>query len=221
MLSKLHFSLSNNVKYGILFFLAVLVCIGIFLKVIWPISIDRTEVNNKLVLANTRLATLQTFAGQNQDYASLVKIQKVKVAAAMKKIPDTVSVPELVGEYNKIADQAQVNLLSVKPGRGTKKSNYISMPITVTVEGDYFRLITFLQQVDNGDRFVTLDSTKFSSAQAGKAVTMDATFVVFCLKDVIGAQVTNSKGKSPAATGAIDAKKDIQKRDAQTRKAMQ
>ena len=221
MLNKMHLSLSNNMKFGLLFFFSFILCCVIYVKLILPISNDRVTMANKLTMANTRLAALQTFAGQNQDYDSLLKIQNMKVAAAKKKIPDIVAVPELVGEYNKIAEQAKVNLISVKPDKGIKEKNYFKLPITVTIEGDYFRLITFLQQVDNGDRFVTLESTKFSSSKAGNNLTMDARFVVYCLQNIIGAPTSKTTSKSGAATGAVDAKKSIQQRDAQTRKAMQ
>ena len=218
--NKLHFSPSNNMKFGVLFFVAFILCCGIYVKLILPLSNDRTTMTNKLALANTRLAALQTFAGQNQDYDSLLKIQNMKVAAAKKKIPDVVAVPELVGEYNKIAEQANVNLISVKPDKASKEKTYFKMPITVTLEGDYFRLITFLQQVDTGDRFVTLDSTKFSSTKSGNNLTMDARFIVYCLHDIVGASNGKTAGKSGAATGAVDAKKSIQQRDTQTRKAL-
>lgn len=221
MFNKLNFSLSDNAKFGLLFFLSIILCCGIFIQLILPISNDRVKLNNRLVLANHNLAALQTFAGQNQDYDSLVKIQNLKIAAAKKKIPDTVAVPELIGEYNKIAEQTQVSLVSVKPDKQIKSKTYTSMPITVTVEGDYFRLITFLQQVDNGDRFVTLDGAKFSSSKNGNNITVEARIVVYCLQSAAGAPTGKEANKSSAATGAIDAKNRLKQRDDQTRKSLQ
>ena len=217
MLSKLHFTLSTNVKYGILFVGSLIFCVGIYIYAIAPIVRDRIEMTNKLAVANMQLAALQTFAGQNQDYAALQKIQNMKIAAAQKKIPDTVSVPELIGEYNKLSEQTQVSLLSVKPDKVTKGKTYISMPITVTVEGDYFRLITFLQQVDNGDRFVNLSSAKFAGSKLGTDVKMEARLIVYCLKNVVGAPAGQGKATH---TEVKDAKGSIQRRDAQNRQAL-
>ena len=104
MLKNLNPDITDNMKYIIGLFAVILLAIICIIFLIVPLNRDRNALVNKLTEENKRLAVLQTFAGQNQNYDALVKIQNMKVAAAHKKIPDTVSVEELLNEYNKIAE---------------------------------------------------------------------------------------------------------------------
>jgi len=180
---------SENVKYGILFFITLIACIFIYIFVITPLSKDRTALANKLTIENTKLAALQTFAGQNQNYEALLKIQKAKVEQARKKLPDTVAVPDLISEYNKLAENNNIFLKSLKPDQAVKVGQVFEMPVEMTLQGDYFKIITFLQQVENGERFVTLQGTEFDADKSGQDLNMKAKFTVYALKNVLGAPI--------------------------------
>lgn len=196
---NLNFNLSDNAKYGIGFFLALVFSVCCLIFIIFPLYRDNQVEKNKLLQANVKLATLQTFATQNQDYAALVKIQEMKMAEARKKLPDGVSVPELIAEYSKIADAAGVQLQGVTPGKTSKLGTAIALPISVDLEGDYFKLITFLQQVENGDRFVLVQGADYNAEKTGENLKMKAKFVVYALKKVDGAPSTDIK---PATNNA-------------------
>lgn len=210
---NLNVNLSDNAKYGIGFFLALVLSVFCLIFVIFPLYRDNQVEKNKLLQANVKLATLQTFATQNQDYAALVKIQEMKMAEARKKLPDTVSVPELIAEYSKIAEATGVQLQGVTLGRTSKVGTAIALPINVDLEGDYFKLITFLQQVENGDRFVLVQGADYNAEKTGENLKMQAKFVVYALKKVEGApntevKTTANNSKKPAPVDeAVGARK--------------
>jgi len=215
MLKNLNPDITDNMKYIIGLFAVILLAIICIIFLIVPLNRDRNALVNKLTEENKRLAVLQTFAGQNQNYDALVKIQNMKVAAAHKKIPDTVSVEELLNEYNKIAEATGVQLLGVAPGKATKGANVFSLPINVSLQGDYFKLITFLQQVENGDRFVTVQSAEYDAQALGADLKMKASFVVYALKKVEGAPLEANKKNDAAA-----AKQSVAQRDAAVKQAI-
>jgi Tfp pilus assembly protein PilO len=187
MLSKFELTPSENAKYGIYFVIVIIACIMLYFWTIRPLSIDRATIRGKMLLANTQLAELQTFATQNQDYEALQNIQKLKLEQAQKKLPDKVFVPDLVGEYSKLADANGITLIGIAPKSYTKVGIAVGLPLEMKLSGDYFRLINFLQQVENSDRFINLQSAKFGAQKDG-TLELTANFVVYALQ---GENTTN------------------------------
>jgi len=216
MIKNLNPDITGNMKYVVGLMAVIILFIICLFFVVLPLNRDRKVQEAKLVEANKRLAVLQTFAGQNQNYDALLKIQEMKIAAAHKKIPDTVSVEELISEYNKIAEATGVQLLGVAPNKAVKTANVYVLPINVSLQGDYFRLITFLQQVENGDRFVQVQGAEYGAQSEGADLKMKANFVVYALKKVEGAPVEASKKNEAAA-----ARQSIAQRNAAVKKATQ
>jgi type IV pilus assembly protein PilO len=216
MLKNLNPDITDNMKYVIGLIAVIILSAICLIFLVLPLNRDRKVQDAKLTEENKRLAVLETFAGQNQNYDALVKIQNMKVAAAHKKIPDTVSVEELLNEYNKVAEATGVQLLGIAPSKATKTANAYVLPINVSLQGDYFRLITFLQQVENGDRFVQVQGAEYGSQANGADLKMKANFVVYALKKVEGAPV-----ETPKANDAAAARQSIAQRNAAVKKAVQ
>ena len=208
MLSNINLKISSTMKYTLGFLLVFVLCCFCFIAVIYPLYTDRQKLKTTLAQNNVRLATLQTFAGQNKDYDALVKLQNMKLAAAKKKLPDEISVPELLTEYSKLAAQTGVQLLDLAPGRVNRTSNALELPINITLEGDYFKLITFLQQMESGERFVVINGAGYDAQKSGENLKMKANFVVYALKKVDGAPLAPSVASAKqgaASTGTNNA----------------
>lgn len=189
--------ISLNTRYLILLMLAVFFAFLVYMQFISPLRDDTQKVETQLLQTNTRLAAIQTFAGQNKDYEASLKIQTLKVEEAKKKLPDTVTIPELVAEYSKLAMVNKVVLESLKPPTEVKqdKGGAFAVPLKLTLSGDYFNLVEFLQQVEKGTRFTTIQSVDFSSDGKG-ALKMNADFVVYALKNP---KPPAANAKAPAA----------------------
>ncbi|MGL5206507.1 MAG: type 4a pilus biogenesis protein PilO [Acidaminococcaceae bacterium] len=176
--------ISVNTRYLILLIFTVFFAFFVYMQFISPLRDDTQKVENQLLQVNTRLAAIQTFAVQNKDYDSFLKIQTLKVEEAKKKLPDTVTIPELVAEYSKLAMVNKVVLESLKPPTEVKpdKGGAFAVPLKLTLSGDYFNLVEFLQQVEKGNRFTTIESVDFSSDGKG-SLKMNADFVVYTLNN--------------------------------------
>ncbi len=181
MLSKFEFAPSENSKYGLYLTGVFVVCVLLYLGAIRPLNYDVENLRARLLLANTKLAQLQTFSAQTPDYDALLKIQKLKVEQAHRKIPDKISVPALAGEYSKLSEANGIALISLEPKNYIKAGTAVGLPLEMRLNGDYFRLITFLQQVENADRFVNLQSVKFG-VQPGGDLDLTAQFIVYGLQ---------------------------------------
>ena len=176
--------ISLNARYSILLILTMFFAFLIYMQFIMPLRDDTAKVEAQLLQANTRLAAIQTFAAQNKDYDVFLNIQTLKVEETKKKLPDTVAIPELVAEYSKLAMVNNVVLESLKPPTEIKqeKGGAFDVPLKLSLSGDYFNLVEFLQQVEKGTRFTTIQSVDFSSDGKG-SLKMNADFVVYALKN--------------------------------------
>ncbi|MEG1726279.1 MAG: type 4a pilus biogenesis protein PilO [Acidaminococcaceae bacterium] len=186
---------------GLIFFLVI------SLEVVFPLRVDIANNDNALLQAESQLAALQTFAGQNQDYESLLKIQGLKVAEAKKQLPDLVTAPELVAEYSQLAEANGVRLLTLNLPTETKKiKTYFALPIKMSLGGDYFKLIAFLQQVETGTRFVKLEGADFTADDKDGSLKMDASFVVYALKGTTQVLTQEQKATRNDYKAAVEAK---------------
>ena len=194
--------ISLNTRYLILLILTVFFAFLISMQFILPLRDDTAKVETQLLQANTRLAAIQTFAAQNKDYDAFLKIQTLKVEETKKKLPDTVTIPELVAEYSKLAMVNKVVLESLKPPTEIKqdKGGAFAVPLKLSLSGDYFNLVEFLQQVEKGARFTTIQSVDFSADGKG-SLKMNADFVVYALKNP-KPQAANAKAPAAQATPA-------------------
>ena len=187
--------ISANTRYFILLILTSFFAFLLFVQFIMPLREDTAKVENQLLQANTRLAAIQTFADQNKDYDAFLKIQTLKVEETKKKLPDTVSIPELVAEYSKLAMVNNVVLDSLKPPAEIKQDKgAFAVPLKISLSGDYFNLVEFLQQIEKGTRFASIQSVDFASDGKG-SLRMNADFVVYALKN---AKQQSATAKIPA-----------------------
>ncbi len=189
--------ISINTKYLLMMIFAVFFAFLISMQFIMPLRDDTNKTETQLLQANSRLAAIQTFAAQNSNYDAFLKLQTLKLEETKKKIPDMVTVPELLAEYSQLAQVNKITLESLKPPASIKQSNggAFAFPLKLTLSGDYFNLVEFLQQVEKGARFTTLQSVDFSSDGKG-TLKMNADFVVYSLKNP---KPASNNAKAPVA----------------------
>jgi len=75
-----------------------------------------------------------------------------------------------LGYFYKMEADAGVKLLDLRqasPAKSAAKSTYLPVGYTVAVQGEYKKVITFLQKVETGDHFCRVLSASFS-AKAGE-----------------------------------------------------
>lgn len=191
---NLNTNMSDNLKYSIVFLVVLLICVGVFIAFIRPLWTDRQKLDLDIQQANTKLAALQTFKAQNPDYEALLNVQKAKVADAQKKLPDTVAIPELMAEYSKLADAHDIVLNSLVPKEVSKAGNAFAQPLEMNLSGDYFQLINFLNIIEDGGRFVSINGVSLGTGNSNSGMlNMTARFMVYSLQNSTKAKTTQKK----------------------------
>ncbi|HIU64357.1 MAG TPA: type 4a pilus biogenesis protein PilO [Candidatus Avacidaminococcus intestinavium] len=176
--------ISPEMRSVLLLLLAVIVAILVYAQFILPLTLEKENFDNQILMENTKLAAIQTFADKNANYEAYLHKKTLELEVSKQQLPDTVTIPELVAEYSTLAEQTTVVLETLKPPSAVKadKAGLFVIPIKVTLTGDYFNLVKFLQQVEMGKRFTSIQSVDFTANEQG-VLTMDADFIVYSLKN--------------------------------------
>ena len=185
-------NMSENSKYSLLLLGSVLLLVFVVLYIMQPLREDIQKNEQELTQAQQRLASYQTFAEQNKDYNAF--------AEAKKLLPDIVTVPELVQEYSNLSKECGIQFKSVKPPSGNLKqvNGAYEVPLNISISGNYYKMVEFLQKVENGTRFAKLNKASVNTVKENDAsgnLDMTAEFTVYSLKDALGKMNTGAAGE--------------------------
>lgn len=112
------------------------------------------------------------------------------------------TVPELVQEYSNLTQEAGIQFKSVKPpsGKLQQKNGAYEVPINIAISGNYYKIVDFLQKVENGTRFAKLDKTSVSAVTSNNDTSgnldMTAEFTVYSLKNALGVMNSSADTKT-------------------------
>ena len=184
-------NMSENSKYSLLLLGSVLLLVFVVLYIMQPLREDIQKNEQELTQAQQRLASYQTFAEQNKDYNAF---------AAKQVLPDIVTVPELVQEYSNLSKECGIQFKSVKPPSGNLKqvNGAYEVPLNISISGNYYKMVEFLQKVENGTRFAKLNKASVNTVKENDAsgnLDMTAEFTVYSLKDALGKMNTGAAGE--------------------------
>ena len=191
---------SENSKYSLLLLGSVLLLVFVVLYIMQPLREDIQKNEQELTQAQQRLASYQTFAEQNKDYNAFAAKQEGYLAEAKKLLPDIVTVPELVQEYSNLSKECGIQFKSVKPPSGNLKqvNGAYEVPLNISISGNYYKMVEFLQKVENGTRFAKLNKASVNTVKENDAsgnLDMTAEFTVYSLKDALGKMNTGAAGE--------------------------
>ena len=170
-------NMSENSKYSLLLLGSVLLLVFVVLYILQPLREDIQKNEQELTQAQQRLAYL---------------------AEAKKLLPDIVTVPELVQEYSNLSKECGIQFKSVKPPSGNLKqvNGAYEVPLNISISGNYYKMVEFLQKVENGARFAKLNKASVNTIKENDVsgnLDMTAEFTVYSLKDALGKMNTGEK----------------------------
>lgn len=182
MTAALKLGLSPRVFAAVLSVAAVAICGAGWFGVIAPKHDQATKLETAIQADQSRLATAYHQARTARRH------RRAEQAALDAALPPGVAMPNIVDQLNALADQAGVLLDTVTPGTSpTVGTGYVTVPLTVIVDGRYFAIEKFLRLVRT--QVVTqkssiaasgrlFDVTSVQLVQAEPTPTVTATFQV-------------------------------------------
>lgn len=179
--------MNENSKYSLMLLIAIVVLVGVAFYFVAPLRQDIDSKQKELTVKQQNLASYQTFATANKDYDTFIKNKKAILAVATEKLPDTVAVSELVKEFSELSKSKGVSLLSVAPPKEESKQvgGAYEVPLKLSVQGNYYKIIDFLQKIEHGARLIVVKQMSVTAANASKNngdLNISADFVAYSLK---------------------------------------
>jgi len=97
---------------------------------------------------DTTIKTAQSQLAQLTHNAATVQKHAVSESLLLERaLPTTAAMPQIILQLSRIAAEENISLDSITPQTPVLYSGYQAVPITVTLDGDFFNLEGFLQQL--------------------------------------------------------------------------
>lgn len=146
----------NPIKIAVIAILfVIIVALGYFLS--FQEQMERLEG-----LQSTEKDLLQTMERKQQQAANLAlyKAQlaemKVKFGKLLKQLPGKSEIPELLEEISQKGIEAGLKFQLFDPQPELEHDFYVEVPIKIIIDGSFHQIATFISQIANMRRIVTL-----------------------------------------------------------------
>ena len=120
------------------------------------------DLNDKITLVNTRVKKLD-------EATKKLKALREEEALYAKQLPAQKEIPAFLEGLAQTADKSSVKILSVTPHemtgvdkRGKEKQYYCEMPVIVTAKSGYHQLGEFINDIEKGKRFMTVEDLRIT-----------------------------------------------------------
>jgi Tfp pilus assembly protein PilO len=122
-----------------------------------------TELNNNISLVNNRMKKLDEMTGR------LGKLREEQAVYAAQ-LPVEKEIPAFLEELAAVAKKNNVKIISVTPqalsdgsNKGKEKQYYYAMPVVITAESGYHQMGQFVNDLEEGQRFLTVEDLKIQN----------------------------------------------------------
>lgn len=131
---------------------------------------DYEKKSTELARARATVADLPRFEA---EYANLHE----RWAMAAELLPTEKQMPTLLRRITLAAQQSGVEFVVFRPSDERPDQHYTEMPLSISVFGEYHRIGSFIAELANMQRIVTVSNLKLKSrAKSGESATTSAEF---------------------------------------------
>ncbi len=128
-------------------------------------------LNPKLTALQTEVATAKSDISQINQYRQDVAKFKEQLEKASRRIINKEEVNWVIESISRMASEEKVKIDQIMPIKGsetvllkTKEEKYYSLPIMVNARAGYHDLGRFLNRIENGDVFLSVNDFSFVSS---------------------------------------------------------
>lgn len=124
------------------------------------VNININEIKYKENKDETQLVMYEDFVRKYNDVASYKKKISVKLDWLEAKIPKNLEQNQFLTQLNEKTQFAKVDLIELIPKEVVNKNNYQQQDFSIIVQGDYFSILDFCQQLNLNNRLVSIQYGK-------------------------------------------------------------
>lgn len=157
---------------------------------IFPSYLRISELNTELVQKKQIAADRDEAQKRMENLDSILANSKAQLEDMEKMIPYNVRLPELVVNIDSKISGLGMDIRSISIGEpDTANKEYDIVPVSVSMEGKYDRIIDFINYIEKNDRKFIIDSFTLAPIKRTEAMPFDIAMRTFVLKDAKAAAI--------------------------------
>lgn len=121
-----------------------------------PLQQAASEYRSEAAKASREINTVVNFQNAHRDRKAYQKELEARRQLAYQAIPENIGQASFLLDMERKAGQAHLQLLLIQPGELVQTDGRQSLPVHLRVQGSYFSLLTFMRELQNGERLVTV-----------------------------------------------------------------
>jgi type IV pilus assembly protein PilO len=160
----------------------VLLCGGLFY---YFVHIPKTEIiqrkEKELAELQEQLMEAKAFAARYDEFEERLRVVKVRLSEALKKLPEGKEIPDLLDQINESVIEAGLMISTFTPTGQVQKEGgfYHEVPVSISVSGGYHNFAMFADVISKMERIVTLRNMVLSPVQDGTMLNINCSAVTF------------------------------------------
>ncbi len=148
----------------------IAIMFGIIIIVVFYFSWFKTQ-NEKLNALLTQEAELQKTVDKEASYVEGPESQariaelKARIAKFEQQLPNDKEIPKLLDYLKKIANDSDIEYVSIVAQPLTPSEFYIEIPFNIVLRGKYHNIGQMINQIENYERLMKVDSVDISAGK--------------------------------------------------------
>ncbi|MFT3706785.1 MAG: type 4a pilus biogenesis protein PilO [Archangium sp.] len=170
--------LATPVKAGIILGIIVLLTAGTYFLLVSDLEDTITSLKAQQQAQDQVLAKKQEIADNLNDRRKEMDELEQRFQVALTQLPERKDIEELLAQLNDVGKKSGLEIAAVTPGQESAQGFIASIPISMSVTGNYHEIALFLQEVGNLPRIVHVSDIKLGNPQArGDKVALQSSFL--------------------------------------------
>jgi type IV pilus assembly protein PilO len=170
--------LATPVKAGIILGIIVLLTGGTYFFLVSGVEDMIASLKAQQTTQDQVLAQKQEIADNLNERRKEMDELEQRFQVALTQLPERKDIEELLAQLNDVGKKSGLEIASVTPGQESAQGFIASIPISMSVTGNYHEIALFLQEVGNLPRIVHVSEIKLGSpTPRGEKVALQSSFL--------------------------------------------
>ncbi len=144
-----------------------------------PMYDEITELDNKLLGLEKKLATAKINAAELEKFQAKMQEAEAQFKIAMRALPEKEEIPSLLTNVSKSGQDVGLEFLLFEPKPETKKEFYAEIPVAMNIRGDYHNLAIFFDKVARMSRIVNINNITINRGKELRDLNTSCTAVTY------------------------------------------
>ncbi len=169
--------LAMPARAGIIAGIVLVLTAGTYFGLIQDIEDRLAGIKNEQAARERTLAEKQAIADNLSERRKEMDALDQRFQEALTQLPEKKDIEELLSQLNDVGKKSGLDIGKVVPGAEASQGFYASIPISMTVQGNFHEIAMFLQEVAGLRRIVNVSNIQLDGpTMRGNSVSLKSEF---------------------------------------------